>query len=400
MVRRQLHTLGAALLLPALISGCSTIDSVGSTVGGWVGGDEDLFAPAELTDIVSEVDLNVMWSNSVGVGSDDLWVKLNHQISAGVVYAVSVDGAVSAFNIDSGKTLWEHQLEQNGEEQKVMAGVALGKEHLYLGMESGALVALSLSNGQQQWSVSLLSEILSPPAVADGVVVVRTVDGKLIALTEQDGKELWRYEREVPVLTLRGTGSPLIVEDRVYAGLDGGELVSLSLQDGAELWMKEVSSPRGRTEIERMADVDADPVATDDALYLISYQGDLVSLNMDGDLIWKRAMSGLTAPAVVGEYLFLADAEGVVWAFNRQDGSALWKQDGLKHRSLTTPPLAGKSLVVGDAEGYLHWISAEDGSFIGRIKADSDGVSAPSLLYGSSVISYGQSGKLSAIKYR
>ncbi|MBC8519577.1 MAG: outer membrane protein assembly factor BamB [Gammaproteobacteria bacterium] len=379
-------------LAGVVLAGCSTINSVGDKVGGWIG-DDDPDAPASLEDIVEKVNPKISWNKSMGSGTDGLWVDLKHKISGEMVYAASVDGTVSAVKLSSGSTVWERELDE-----VVMTGVATGEGNVYVGTESGNLVALDRIGGQDRWSISLLSEILSPPAVAAGVVVVRTVDGKLVGVNAEDGLEIWRYQREVPVLTLRGTSSPVIVGDIVYAGLDGGEVVALGLQDGRELWVKSVTSPRGRTEIERMVDIDADPAVADGVVYVISYQGDLAAINGEqGDLVWKRKLSGVTAPTVYGPYLFLSDAEGNVWAFDRKDGSALWKQDGLKNRNLTSPLVSGTNLVVGDAEGYLHWISGEDGHFAGRVKTDSDGVSATPLPFRNQVISYGNGGKLSAV---
>lgn len=379
-------------LAGAVLTGCSTINSVGDKVGGWMG-DDDPDAPASLEDIVEKVEPEIFWSTSTGSGTDGLWVDLKHKISGEMVYTASVDGTVSALQLSSGSILWEQELDE-----VVMTGVAAGEHNIYVGTEAGNLVALDMVSGKEQWSTSLLSEILSPPAISSGVVVVRTVDGKLVGLNAEDGQEIWRYQREVPVLTLRGTSSPVIVGGKVYAGLDGGEVVALGLQDGRELWVKSVTSPRGRTEIERMVDIDADPVIADGTVYVVGYQGHLAAINGEqGDLIWKRKLSGVTAPTVYGPYLFLSDVDGNIWAFDRNDGSALWKQDGLKNRNLTSPSISGVNLVVGDIEGYLHWISGEDGSFAGRVRVDSDGVSSPPISFGNKVISYGNSGKLSAV---
>ncbi len=384
------------LLAGIVLSGCSTIssvgDSVGDTVGGWMGSDNPN-APASLEDIVDKINPQTSWSNSVSSGTDGLWVDLRHQISGGTVYVAATDGLISAVKLSSGATLWEQELPE-----MIMTGVAVGDNSVYVGTESGNLVALDLASGIQQWSTPLLSEILSPPAVSTEVIVVRTVDGKLVGVSAESGKEMWSYQREVPVLTLRGTSSPVIVGSRVYAGLDGGEVVALGLNDGRELWVKSVTSPRGRTEIERMVDIDADPAVVDGVIYVVSYQGDLAAINGEqGDLLWKRKLSGVTAPTVYGPYIFLSDAEGNIWAFDRKDGSALWKQDGLKNRSLTSPLISGVNLVVGDIDGYLHWLSGEDGHFVGRMKMDADGVSATPLLFGKKVISYGKSGKLSSV---
>ncbi len=375
------------LLGATLLTGCSTIN-------GWVEDGGTLFEPAALEEVVSEIEPSVAWSHSVGAGTDELRASLSHQMAGERIYAASADGVVAAIDAGSGDAIWKRTLPE-----QIMTGVALSENNLYVGTASGELVAMDRASGEARWSRSLMSEILAPAAASSGVVVVRTVDGRVVGLSEESGAELWQYQREVPVLTLRGTSSPVIAGERVVAGLDSGEVVALSLQDGRELWIKSVTSPRGRTEIERMVDIDADPVVSPDGVvYVVSYQGDLAALNsQQGDILWKRKLSGTTAPVLYGPYLFLTDHEGNVWAFDRKDGSALWKQDGLEDRNLTSPLLSGVDLVVGDQEGYLHWIAAEDGHFRGRFRIDSRGVSAPPLSHGGGVIGFGQSGKLSAI---
>lgn len=385
-------------LLPFMVAGCSTIsstvDSVGDSVNGWMGNDKDLRAPTPLEALTPEFNPVVQWKHEVGEGTDGLWIELSHQVIDGVAYAASADGVVVAVQTASGSVFWQQQLEQ-----QLVAGIAVGHESVYVASAAGKLIALDRTSGVQRWSSALLSEVLSAPVAADGVVVVRTVDGKLIGLNEQDGEELWRYQREVPALTLRGTSRPVIDGNRVYAALDSGEVVVLSLQEGREIWMKSVLAPRGRTEIERMVDLDADPVVADGVIYVIGYQGGMAALNAEqGDLLWRRKVNSLMAPLVYGDYLFLADGESVLWAFDRKDGSALWKQTALKYRGLTSPILIGKNLVVGDGEGYLHWVSAEDGHRVTQIELDSDGIAAQPLQVGEQqVISYGKGGKLSLL---
>ncbi len=385
-------------LLPLLMTGCSTIsstvDSVGDSVNGWMGNDKELRAPVELEVLTPEFEPVIQWKHEVGEGTDGLWIELSHQVVDGVAYAVSADGVVVAVQASSGSALWRQQLDQ-----QLMAGVAVGGESLYVATASGELIAFNRSNGTQRWSSALLSEVLSAPAATDGMVVVRTVDGKLIGLKEEDGEELWRYQREVPALTLRGTSRPVIDGDRVYAALDSGEVVVLSLQEGREIWMKSVLAPRGRTEIERMVDLDADPVVADGVLYVIGYQGGMAALNTEqGDLLWKRKVNSLMAPLVYGDYLFLADGEGILWAFDRKDGSALWKQSAFQYHSLTSPTLIGKNLVVGNGEGALHWVSAEDGHRVAQIKLGAEGIAAQPLPVGEKqIISYGKGGVLSLL---
>lgn len=391
MARRHAKML-SLLLASSLISGCSTVTD---TVDNWMGDSKpSASAPAKLQAFKAEVAPLAVWDHEIGDGSEGL-ISQHQPVRAGNrLYASAVDGTVRAVALPSGDTLWSRQLEQ-----QLMSGVAVGKEQLYVGTDAGRLVALDRTNGSERWSVNLLSEILAPATEVEGkVVVVRTADGKLSALDTEEGKMLWSYEREVPVLTLRGTSSPVVSDGRVFAGLDSGEVVAVALEDGRELWIKSVTVPRGRTEIERMVDIDATPVVVGNALYVVGYQGNLVALDVEtGDLLWKRKLSSLRAPSVQAKYLFVSDQAGAIWAFDRHDGSALWRQEGLKNRNPSSPLPDGRYLVVGDNQGVLHWLGIEDGRFAGRYQLDSQPISAATLEYGEAVISYSESGKLSLI---
>ncbi|HIJ21622.1 MAG: outer membrane protein assembly factor BamB [Gammaproteobacteria bacterium] len=387
-----LRPFGILLFLSFLV-GCSTVDRMVDQASGWVGKDQSIAKLAPLA--IEEVKPSIVWSERIGDGTAGLIVRVEHQVVGDMLYMASVDGEIAAIDLPSGAVRWNVN-----SKERIMSGVVVGPRNLYVGNESGYLVAFDRETGQERWSLSLLSELLSPVAIAPGRVIVRTVDGKISAVNSENGEKLWNYEREVPVLTLRGTGTPIVVEDQVIAGLDSGEVVALALEDGREHWLKSVTTARGRTEIERMVDIDADPVVAGDKIYVVGYQGNLAALNVaDGEQLWKRKVSAVQQPMTFGGYLFLSDQEGNVWAFDQKDGTALWKQDQLKERSPTTPLLVGKSLIVGDSEGYLHWISAEDGHLQGRLKFDQEGITVSPRQHQGSLVVVGNSGKVALISH-
>ncbi|MBT7140976.1 MAG: outer membrane protein assembly factor BamB [Gammaproteobacteria bacterium] len=387
-----LRPFGILLFLSFLV-GCSTVDRMVDQASGWVGKDQSIAKLAPLA--IEEVKPSIVWSERIGDGTAGVIVRVEHQVVGDMLYMASVDGEIAAIDLPSGAVRWNVN-----SKERIMSGVVVGPRNLYVGNESGYLVAFDRETGQERWSLSLLSELLSPVAIAPGRVIVRTVDGKISAVNSENGEKLWNYEREVPVLTLRGTGTPIVVEDQVIAGLDSGEVVALALEDGREHWLKSVTTARGRTEIERMVDIDADPVVAGDKIYVVGYQGNLAALNVaDGEQLWKRKVSAVQQPMTFGGYLFLSDQEGNVWAFDQKDGTALWKQDQLKERSPTTPLLVGKSLIVGDSEGYLHWISAEDGHLQGRLKFDQEGITVSPRQHQGSLVVVGNSGKVALISH-
>ncbi|RMD67709.1 MAG: outer membrane protein assembly factor BamB, partial [Gammaproteobacteria bacterium] len=243
------------------------------------------------------------------------------------------------------------------------------------------------------------SEILSPPRIAQGVVVVHTADGRLVALDALSGHVLWRYQSDIPVLTLRGTSSPLLVHGRVVAGFANGKLVCLDLQRGHVLWAVAIAIPRGRTDLERVVDIDGELAFRDGVVYAVSYQGKAAAVALEtGQVLWSREMSSYAGLAADDERVYVSDAEGIVWGLERHSGAPLWRQVHLRRRYLTAPAIHGGSVAVGDGEGYLHWLSPEDGRFLARWRVDSKGLYAPMAVAGPTLYAYGRGGWLAALE--
>jgi outer membrane protein assembly factor BamB len=318
--------------------------------------------PTPLTKLTSQLTAKVLWKAHTG-GSNDNYFKLLPVIHGGQLFTASPKGYVRAFNLQDGKLLWEKRLTV-----PISGGVGLGEGLLLLGTSKGEVIALAEPNGQEQWRSQVTSEILAIPRLSKGIVVVRTVDGKLFGLEKLTGKRIWVYERDkVPLLSLRGTSNPVVNEGRVVAGFDNGKIVVLDLLSGQLLWEASVSVPKGRTELERMTDIDADPILIDNTIYVSSYQGNTLAVDLQkGQPLWKRDISSHTGFTVDKDTLYLTDGQSQLWALNRYSGATLWKQDKLQARGITTPMIMGDYIVVGDKEGYLHWMRRDDGQFVAR----------------------------------
>ncbi len=301
---------------------------------------------------------------------------------------------MSAFDAVTGESLWE-----TGLNLPITGGPGGGTGLIVVGTRDALVVALNVADGSVAWKSSVSSEILSAPEVAEGVVIVRSVDGQIYGLNASDGSRLWVYQHSVPVLTLRGAGDPVIVDDKVIMGLANGKLVALSLKDGQLLWERTIAVPRGRTELDRLVDIDAEPVAYEDYLYTVAYNGRMAAVWLeDGDILWNREMSSHAGLGVDEEAVYVTDAEGYVWALDRRTGGSLWRQSKLLRRRVTAPVPYRDYVVVGDFAGYLHWMAKEDGHFAGRIQVvDEEIVNAP-VIANDILYVYGMEGSLKAIR--
>lgn len=352
MIRRFL------LLFPVvLVAGCGTV----ADPTEWFD-DPPPDAPSALVQIDNAIQPQQLWSRDIGAGADEQLLDLEPLVVAGVVYAADAEGRVQALDAASGRVLWSVDLDL-----PVSGGPGVGEGIVMVGTSEGQLVALNVQDGERRWTAQLTSEILSVPAASDGVAVVQTVDGKLFGLEATNGNERWRYEREVPVLTLRGTGSPVVVGGAAYVGMSGGKLVALRIDNGGLIWDADITVPSGRSELERLADIDGDPLVFGGAVFVATYQGEVAAVEQrSGRVAWRRALSVYSSMATDGRRLYVSDADGIIWAIDVRSGSVAWSQEALKYRRLSDAAVLGDHVVLGDFEGYLHWIDRNNGEIAGR----------------------------------
>ena len=372
-------------LLAAGLSGCGVSDRL-------AGGEDHALEPSELVDFEATVEVERRWRCRIGSGVDERFLKLRALPFDGLVLAAGHDGDVSACDAQSGDRVWRVDTEA-----PLSGGPGAGDGLVVVGTLDGEVIALDAEQGAQVWRTRVSSEVLAPPLAARGVVVVRTGDGKLFGLASRDGRRIWVYDRTMPVLTLRGSGAPALFEDTVIAGFDGGRVVSISLSDGQTRWESAVAVPSGRSELERIVDIDADILVADETVYVVTFQGQVTALDARlGAVLWRRELSSHAGMGLNRSSLFVSDDMSHVWAFDRSSGASLWRQQRMEGRELGAPVGFGDYVVVADAEGYVHWLRREDGQFAARIRVR-DGVLAPPVAAGDTVYVLDRGGTLSAL---
>ncbi|KLD75464.1 lipoprotein, partial [Xanthomonas hyacinthi DSM 19077] len=148
---------------------------------------------------------------------------------------------------------------------------------------------------------------------------------------------------------------------------DDGTLAALAMQDGRVLWEQTIGVPEGRTELERMSDVDGAPVLDGTTLYATSFKNQTLALEgPSGRPLWTRDHGGAGGVGVSSSSVVVADNAGSVWALDKATGAATWSQPALARRSLTGVAIQGDYAVVGDYKGYLHWLKLDNGEIAAR----------------------------------
>lgn len=387
--------------IPSSKSGLSATGLIGLLIAATgllsaCGGASNIAEPTPLSRLESPAyRMETVWKTDAGEGAGEYVSGFKPAVRDNRLYIGNSDGYVTALDLASGDRIWRSR---TGD--RLISGPTVAGDRLLLGTRDGELVALSATSGEREWTAELSSEIIAAPAANDAVAIVRTLDGRLVSLDLATGKRRWSIERNVPTLTLRGTSSPVIDGNIVYAGLDNGQVLALDVDTGEERWSQAVAVPSGRSELERIVDIDADPLLLSNELYAVSAGGQLASLaTTSGRVRWKHPIASENALAHDTSNVYVTDRDSVVSAINLLSGGERWQSDALEYRKLTGPALYEGDLVVGDFEGYVHWLSADDGSVIARGYAFDEPIRSQPLVVGDRIIVVGAYGEVAALRF-
>lgn len=365
------------------------------------GGDDDNSEPpAELTEFEPSVEISFIWSTKTSQGIKQQFLFIEPLLLDDKIVTAARDGHISIINLKDGEIIDEIELDT------ILSGGVGGNADVWLlATRNGEIIAINGATHEILWKVNVPSEVLARPIIYEDAALVRTVDGQIVSLDLATGKIRWAFQQTKPALTLRGSGSPVIARDRIFAGLANGRLVALSPADGSTIWDIALAVPRGHSEIQRLVDIDGRTELFGHVLYAASFQGRVAAIDVQkGRFLWTRDFSTYTGVTLDSKVLYSADDRSHIWALDRYNGATLWKQEKLQARNVTRPVLVGDYLVVGDADGYLHVMSRLDGHFVARIAVGEDdeeniggnGILIPPVIDGENILVETRNGMLHA----
>lgn len=355
------------MLTAAASAGCQTVSD---TYDRMFSSGKPATPPSELVAIKPTATPKILWQG--GAGSSDKNIFYPAPVG-NVVYAANAAGEITGFDAMKGGAVAKFTAGQ-----RISGGVGAGGGLVFAGTTRGEVLAFE-PQGKAVWKAQLTGEVLAPPSAQDGVVVARSGDGRIYGLDTATGKRRWVYQRPTQVpLTVRTHAGLLIDRGAVFAGFAGGRLVALVLANGNVAWEGIVATPRGATELERVADVTSPPALDGQRVCAVAFQGRVSCFDPSrGAVLWARDMSSVAGLALDARYLYVTDDKDAIVALDKASGASIWKQDKMAGRRVSGPLAFGRYVVVGDYEGYVHFLSREDGSFAARIATDGSGISAP-----------------------
>lgn len=382
----KLFRLLTTSVLLLLISGCSTFQE-------WFGSEEeDATAPVELERIDTKVKLKKQWSSKIGDGQGDGFYKITPTLVDGVLYVASSDGEVAAISAADGDRLWRVELER-----PLSGGVGYHDRSLYLGGADGSVLQLSADDGVVEWEAAVSGEVLAAPAVSDDWVIVQTYDGKLLGFQPGADEPAWTFTSDVPVLTLRGTSTPILVGGNAIAGFGDGKVIAVDVNSGNVSWESRIGVPQGSSEIDRIVDIDGAMTQQGIELFVASYQGRVAALdNRTGRKLWQQNVSSVTGTHVGFGNVYVADVDGTLSAFLRTGQGVRWQNIELGYRQLSRPTPVSSYVATVDFDGYLHLLSQVDGQIVGRTKIGGDAARADMIADSGRLIIFADNGQLLA----
>lgn len=369
-------------LVSTVIAGC-----------GFWGDEGEEVPPSPLVTFEAEKQVSVLWSASIGSGMGNKFHQFSPAIDDDKVLAASPAGKVVSFDRTTGNRLWEVELDL-----PIIGGVGAGFGKVAVASEEGDVVVLSSEEGNELWRAKVSSEVSSAAQFNKELAVFQLINGKVVAFDAATGERRWTFDSQVPRLTLRGTSSPIVASNVTFAGFASGKLVAIDNEKGTAVWEKRVAIPEGRSELERMVDIDGRPLLVDGTIYVTSYQGNLVAINpYRAQVVWSQDVSSYHSLASGFGNVYVSEENDAVQAFDRATSASVWRQSKLENREISAPVSLGTAVAVADFEGYIHFMSQTDGHFVARYKLDSSGVYGDMISRDDVLYVLSNDGKLAAL---
>jgi len=380
---RRLTGLVGLLAASMLLSSC-----------GLFGDKDEEAEPKKLVKFDSTLKIKKLWSTKVGGKSEYLLVGLRPIGDGNRIYAASQDGKVVAMNPDSGKPKWKSELEI-----ELSAGPDVNEGAVAVASKDGYIILLDADSGTELWRSYVGGETLAKPLIKGDSVIVQTIDNRLVALARFDGRQRWEAKQTMPALTMRGASSPALIGSSVVAGFDNGRLVAYDIDTGDIEWDSMLALPTGRSDLDRLADIDGAIAVVGQDIYAAGYQGRVSSIAAEsGQVLWSREISSYEGVAADWNSIYTVKDDGEVIALTRTNGAELWRNDDLLRRDPTLPVPFQTSVVVGDFEGYLHFFSGLDGEAAARVRFGSSAITSNPLVVANRLYVQSDDGRVGAFE--
>ena len=356
MNKKSLH-LFAILQFVFILSSCSSLQGLKF----WETDEVDPDEPKELSSYENQKDISIIWNLSFD-GENEIG-NFEPGFSSQNLFFADSEGTLSSISLKSGEKEWSTEL------NFLASGTAAGFGILVVADVDGNVIALDQKDGSQLWSTNVKGEILSKSVIDTQIVVVKSGSGELIGLNRVNGEIEWSYRSKLPPLTVRGSSSPVLSDDKIFVSFDNGRLGVFDINSGFPLWDGAISYASGTSELDNLIDGDSSPVIEGGLVYTTNYQGNLNIFDIaQKRSVWTSETSSFYSPVIMRGLLIVAEANSTIKSFSLSSLEESWLNEDYLNRGLSNPVSYKGSLIVGDFEGYIHIIDPLNGKTIGRKK--------------------------------
>lgn len=314
--------------------------------------------PMPLTNITQAINVSQVWSKSVS-SSDGFLVPAVYD---DMVF-VAGGKTLNRLNARSGESEWSVSFDS-----PVTGGVGSDGYVTAVGLLDGTLQVVD-AEGKVSWTKNLTTELAAPPVVAQGMVIVRTMDTRISAFEASSGDLQWTYQRNQPALTVRLPTQMITHDNLLFVGQPNGHIVILDISAGRPVFEFQVAQAKGVTEVERLVDVVGAPALNETMVCAASFQGAVTCVNTtNGQTLWSQKVDAVAGPAIDADNVYTVSVNGEVKAFYRESGELRWTNKTMLYRGLSAPVIFPSGVAVGDEEGYVHFLSPRTGEELARLR--------------------------------
>lgn len=350
--------------------------------------------PSSVPHFKSSQSVKSLWTRNIGKANKNIFNTVQPLVTDEYVVAVSSNGVVQAYDPITGGRLWEQKTSWPISTTPVVHDGAL-----FLATNKGEILSIDMDDFSVNWNAQLTSEALSAPVFSREAVYIQTIDGKLFALDLNSGEQRWVYSETIPSLTVRGTSQPVYTAGTLVVGFGNGKLISFNAESGEVLWDQVVFESKGRSALERLVDIDGRFIVAEGIIYAASIQGSIAAVDArSGRVVWRKKLVSTQHLDYDFGQVYGVDESSVLWAYAKDDGAVIWKQDKLKGRKISAVTAVGNDLVVTDYHGYIYVVSQVDGRLTARKHTEDNGFYGQAVIHNETVYAQNKNGHIVAYR--